>query len=107
MTSVIFPKTIRNFRLSFLTILPSNKVVNINKIISCKMTTNEMKHLVETRERHLFDYPSVLNVYSKEFINLSVGAPGPDILRKCIDLFDKSTKRTLVFNPLLLFSYIQ
>lgn len=106
MTSVKFTVAIRNFRLLTFTQFPSNKVSIVNELISSKMSTNEIKHLVENRERHLFDYPSVLNVYSNEFINLSVGAPGPDILRKCIDLFDKSTKRTLVFNILLYFIFL-
>ncbi|XP_058792124.1 2-aminoadipate transaminase-like isoform X3 [Phymastichus coffea] len=45
--------------------------------------------------RHLFDGDPAWNVYSKGVINLSVGAPGPDLLQKCTSLLAKATKHRL------------
>jgi hypothetical protein len=46
--------------------------------------------------RHLFDGDTALNVYSKNVVNLSVGAPGPDLLKHCSSLLAKATKHRLV-----------
>lgn len=39
---------------------------------------------------HLFDGTD-LNIYSTEVTNLSAGAPGPDLLKLCVDLFQEAT----------------
>lgn len=46
--------------------------------------------------RHLFDSNLSFNVYSNNVVNLSVGAPGPDLLQKCTSLLAKATKHRLV-----------
>lgn len=46
--------------------------------------------------RHLFDGDAIFNVYNKEATNLSVGAPGPDLLKHCVEMFDRSTQHRLV-----------
>ncbi|KAL0108156.1 hypothetical protein PUN28_015030 [Cardiocondyla obscurior] len=45
--------------------------------------------------RHLFDGDPIFNVYKKDAINLSVGAPGPDLLKHCIEMLDKATRHRL------------
>lgn len=44
---------------------------------------------------HLFD-GSDLNVYDTEVVNLSAGAPGPDLLKECSVLFQKATEHRMV-----------
>lgn len=41
--------------------------------------------------RHLFDGDPVFNVYNKDAINMSVGAPGPDLLKQCTDMISNAT----------------
>ncbi|EFN75185.1 uncharacterized protein LOC105191571 [Harpegnathos saltator] len=45
--------------------------------------------------RHLFDGDPVFNVYNQEATNLSVGAPGPDLLKHCVEMLNKSTTHRL------------
>ncbi|XP_014471263.1 PREDICTED: 2-aminoadipate transaminase-like [Dinoponera quadriceps] len=45
--------------------------------------------------RHLFDGDPVFNVYNQEVANLSVGAPGPDLLQHCVEVLNKSTQHRL------------
>ncbi|XP_011298708.1 uncharacterized protein YER152C-like [Fopius arisanus] len=42
--------------------------------------------------RHLFDGNTSFNVYKKDVINLSVGAPGPDLLKNCGKILLKATE---------------
>lgn len=46
--------------------------------------------------RHLFDDDPIFNVYNREAINLSVGAPGPDLLKHCVEILNRSTRHRLV-----------
>nr|CAD7587914.1 unnamed protein product [Timema genevievae] len=41
--------------------------------------------------KHLFDSKDVINVYNLDVVNLSAGAPGPDLLKRCIPLFMQAT----------------
>ncbi|KAL6447712.1 hypothetical protein ACFW04_000106 [Cataglyphis niger] len=45
--------------------------------------------------RHLFDGDPVFNVYNQEATNLSVGAPGPDLLKHCVEMLSKSTRHRM------------
>ncbi|XP_018049807.1 PREDICTED: 2-aminoadipate transaminase-like isoform X1 [Atta colombica] len=45
--------------------------------------------------RHLFDGDPIFNVYNEEATNLSVGAPGPDLLKHCAEILNKSTQHRL------------
>ncbi|XP_043256125.1 2-aminoadipate transaminase-like [Colletes gigas] len=45
--------------------------------------------------RHLFDNQSIFNVYNEETMNLSVGAPGPDLLQHCVDMLQRATDHRL------------
>ncbi|XP_011692115.1 PREDICTED: uncharacterized protein YER152C-like [Wasmannia auropunctata] len=45
--------------------------------------------------RHLFDGNPIYNVYNNEFISLSAGAPGPDLLKDCAEIINKSTQHRL------------
>lgn len=45
--------------------------------------------------RHLFDGDPIFNVYSKDAMNLSVGAPGPDLLCNCVDMIQRATDHRL------------
>ena len=46
--------------------------------------------------RHEFDGDPVFNVYNQEVTNLSVGAPGPDLLKHCVEMLSDSTRHRLV-----------
>ena len=45
---------------------------------------------------HLFDGEPILNVYNSEITNLSAGTPGPDLLKKCIQMFKNATDDRMV-----------
>ncbi|XP_076748600.1 2-aminoadipate transaminase isoform X2 [Xylocopa sonorina] len=45
--------------------------------------------------RHLFDGDPVFNVYNEQATNLSVGAPGPDLLRHCVEMIKEATDHRL------------
>lgn len=53
---------------------------------------------MENRHRHLFDGNTILNVYNNDVINLSVGAPGPDLLKNCGEMMLKATQHRLVID---------
>lgn len=46
--------------------------------------------------RHQFDGDPIFNVYNQEVVNMSVGAPGPDLLKFCIEMLNRSTQHRLV-----------
>nr|CAD7439005.1 unnamed protein product [Timema bartmani] len=56
---------------------------------------SKMAGIVEEIEdehlKHLFDSKDVINVYNLDVVNLSAGAPGPDLLKRCIPLFMQAT----------------
>uniref|UniRef100_A0A1B0D9T1 Aminotransferase class I/classII large domain-containing protein n=1 Tax=Phlebotomus papatasi TaxID=29031 RepID=A0A1B0D9T1_PHLPP len=57
--------------------------------------------------KHLFDF-SDFNVYDSECTNLSVGAPGPDLLTQCCEIFKKATEHRMNYekeNNSFLFQY--
>nr|XP_012151850.1 PREDICTED: uncharacterized protein YER152C-like [Megachile rotundata] len=45
--------------------------------------------------RHLFDGNNSFNVYNEEVANLSVGAPGPDLLQHCVEMIKTATDHRL------------
>jgi hypothetical protein len=45
---------------------------------------------------HLFDGEPILNVYKSEVTNLSAGTPGPDLLKRCIEMFKHATIHRMV-----------
>lgn len=55
-----------------------------------------MEQREESHLRHLFDGEPVLNVYNDEIVNLSVGAPGPDLLKLCAPKMRRATEHRLV-----------
>ncbi|XP_020278839.1 uncharacterized protein LOC109852257 isoform X2 [Pseudomyrmex gracilis] len=54
-----------------------------------------MNNVNDSYLRHLFDGDPVFNVYNHEATNLSVGAPGPDLLKNCTEMLTKSTRHRL------------
>lgn len=54
--------------------------------------------------RHLFDGDPIFNVYNKEAINMSVGAPGPDLLKQCTDMLSNATVHRMVKHNVLLYA---
>lgn len=56
---------------------------------------NEYSKRYEQKGEHLFDF-GLYNVYDDKIINLSVGAPGPDLLGKCCEIFNEATKHRMV-----------
>lgn len=56
---------------------------------------SENNEYIDIKNEHLFDQ-SVLNVYEKNFMNLSVGAPGPDLLKYCTEYFPIATEHRMV-----------
>lgn len=59
------------------------------------MSQNEYSERYQQTSSHLFDF-GLYNVYDNNIINLSVGAPGPDLLANCCDIFNEATKHRLV-----------
>lgn len=55
-----------------------------------------METIDDPYQRHLFDENSVFNVYEEDATNLSVGAPGPDLLQQCVKMLKKATDHRLV-----------
>lgn len=50
---------------------------------------------VDAKLEHFFD-GEPCNVYNNNFINLSVGAPGKDLLSRCCLMFEKATEHRMV-----------
>lgn len=55
-----------------------------------------METISDPYRRHLFDNDSMFNVYKEETTNLSVGAPGPDLLQYCVEMMKEATDHRLV-----------
>ncbi|KXJ71446.1 hypothetical protein RP20_CCG020542 [Aedes albopictus] len=53
-----------------------------------------MNKRTEMPMRHLFD-GSDLNVYDQQIANLSAGAPGPDLLGECCEIFRVATEHRM------------
>lgn len=66
-----------------------------------------MNKRTEIPQNHLFD-GSDFNVYDQQIANLSAGAPGPDLLSKCNEIFRVATEHRMKFeveNNSYLFQY--
>ncbi|XP_063982719.1 uncharacterized protein LOC135165385 [Diachasmimorpha longicaudata] len=77
----------------------SSSVVNLLRrkssiCVTDKMTNDESVY--DPHLRHLFDGPTSFNVYKKDIVNLSVGAPGPDLLKNCGKMMLKATEHRTV-----------
>lgn len=59
------------------------------------MSQKQYSERYQQKSSHLFDF-GLYNVYDNNIINLSVGAPGPDLLANCCDIFNEATKHRLV-----------
>ncbi|XP_055909514.1 2-aminoadipate transaminase [Eupeodes corollae] len=71
------------------------------------MEVNYPRNNEDKKLEHLFD-DSDLNVYDQNVINLGVGAPGPDILVNCCEIFEKATIHRMkkeTVNQGMLFQY--
>ncbi|KAM0733398.1 Aromatic-amino-acid aminotransferase 1 [Formica fusca] len=55
----------------------------------------DMNTVYDPYLRHLFDGDPIFNVYNQEATNLSVGAPGPDLLKHCVEMLNKSTRHRM------------
>ncbi|XP_014215330.1 uncharacterized protein LOC106644386 [Copidosoma floridanum] len=73
----------------------SNYAKLTRKVFHSSATSSAMAKIQDPYLRHLFDADPALNVYSSNVVNLSVGAPGPDLLQKCSSLLAKATKHRL------------
>ncbi|XP_018804704.1 PREDICTED: uncharacterized protein YER152C isoform X1 [Bactrocera latifrons] len=60
---------------------------------------------VDRKLKHLFD-GSDWNVYDDNVLNLGVGAPGPDLLQNCCDIFEAATKHRLKYEKQSNLSYL-
>lgn len=60
-----------------------------------RYATYNMEAISDPYQRHLFDDDTIYNVYKNESVNLSVGAPGPDLLQNCVELMKKATDHRL------------
>ncbi|XP_024947201.1 uncharacterized protein LOC107274184 isoform X2 [Cephus cinctus] len=66
--------------------------------ISCAVNVRQQTEMEQTKDtylRHLFDGDPIFNVYKKEVTNLSVGAPGPDVLKQCGLMMMRATQHRL------------
>uniref|UniRef100_A0A1B0CAU3 Aminotransferase class I/classII large domain-containing protein n=2 Tax=Lutzomyia longipalpis TaxID=7200 RepID=A0A1B0CAU3_LUTLO len=83
---------------------PASLIFPLEGIFPRKFTFSGRRH----REmKHLFDF-SDFNVYDSEITNLSVGAPGPDLLAQCCEIFKEATEHRLNYekeNNSFLFQY--
>lgn len=61
--------------------------------MSSKLTSSLVDCNIESK--HLFD-STEFNVYDTEVINLSVGAPGPDLLKECSEAVKVATNHRMV-----------
>lgn len=54
----------------------------------------------EQRYKHLFEAGSKYSLYDSDagFVNLTAGAPGPDLLAKCCEIFDVATRERMVIH---------
>lgn len=61
--------------------------------------------------RHLYDGDPIFNVYDRETVNLSIGEPGPDLLKHCAEMLNKSTRHRLVkrkyFNIAFILAFVR
>ncbi|XP_055843995.1 2-aminoadipate transaminase [Episyrphus balteatus] len=90
-------------------VLSTTFICRVNKQFfkSINMDQNYPKKNEDRMLKHLFD-GSDWNVYDKNITNLGVGAPGPDILVKCCDIFEKATSHRMKLettNQGMLFQY--
>ncbi|XP_011195863.1 2-aminoadipate transaminase isoform X2 [Zeugodacus cucurbitae] len=60
---------------------------------------------VDRKLKHLFD-GSDWNVYDDNILNFGVGAPGPDLLENCCDIFEAATKHRLKYEKQSNLSYL-
>ncbi|XP_054733690.1 uncharacterized protein LOC129241421 [Anastrepha obliqua] len=60
---------------------------------------------VDRKLKHLFDGTD-WNVYDNDILNLGVGAPGPDLLENCCDIFEEATKHRLKYEKQINVSYL-
>ncbi|XP_063231477.1 2-aminoadipate transaminase isoform X2 [Bacillus rossius redtenbacheri] len=74
---------------------PVHRGIRILSQICTKMADYTTEEIKDLPQNHLFDHKGVLNVYNKEVVNLSAGAPGPDLLKKCIAIFSQATAHRL------------
>lgn len=52
---------------------------------------------VEMTDSHLFESSGLFSLYDDGGVaNLTAGAPGPDLLAKCCDIFDEATRLRMV-----------
>lgn len=59
------------------------------------MSQKNYSERYQQKSSHLFDF-GLYNVYDNNIINLSVGAPGPDLLGNCCEIFSEATTHRLV-----------
>nr|CAD7430154.1 unnamed protein product [Timema monikensis] len=57
----------------------------------CSKMAGIVEEIEDEHLKHLFDNKDVINVYNLDVVNLSAGAPGPDLLKRCIPLFMQAT----------------
>lgn len=67
----------------------------IRKVNKRKMSAKN--EYIDVKNEHLFDQGE-FNVYDTKYTNLSVGAPGPDLLKYCTEYFPIATEHRLVRN---------
>ena len=51
---------------------------------------------ISSTENSLFESGS-FNIYDTNVLNLTAGAPGPDLLKSCCEMMDIATKHRMVF----------
>lgn len=61
-------------------------------------TPNDYTCREEQITKHLFEVNSTYSLYDTdaEFTSLTAGAPGPDLLAKCCEIFEVATRQRMV-----------
>lgn len=66
----------------------------------CDIPNQNKRVPIDVRNEHLFD-SSVYNVYDNSTTNLSVGAPGSDLLKYCSANFPSATEHLIVYDCIM------
>lgn len=59
-------------------------------------TNNEYTKRVHLPQKHLFESATTYSLYDDGFVNLTAGAPGPDLLEQCCNIFQVATRHRMV-----------
>lgn len=60
------------------------------------ISENKYTKRVHLPQKHLFESATTYSLYDEGFVNLTAGAPGPDLLEQCCKIFQVATRHRMV-----------